>query len=612
MAKYALVIANNQYSDPGLAQLSAPGQDAEDLARVLRSKEIGAFEEVKVLLNQPEPVVREAIDGFFTLKKSDDLLLLYFSGHGVRDEQGALYLAVTNTNRDRLRSTGIKSDFIRESMDQSRSRRQVLILDCCNSGAYAQGSKAAVGVTIGTRTAFEGTGYGRVILTATDATQFAWEGDKVIGKKETSNSLFTHFLVKGLEGEADQDGDGKITVDELYDYAYEQIVSRTPAQTPGKWSYKQQGEIILRQTAVEEIKPAALPSDLVTALESSYPSFREAAVRQLEELLRGKNAGLAISARAALERLASTDDSRRVADLASQALEPYRRNEREGADKAARYGSGSAQVPDTGSLSSDVTSTGEVGAGLDTSSMEIARPIKAEMETQPGESDRFTLDERADRDSIPNARVETTQLNNRSHHVPAFWIALVWTIFLSISVIVAQSVNNDIGSGYLTGDWIGALLGGTLGGLGTAVVLRQNGAFKGWKNLPIVSIGFVLGVAVIFNVGNSIGYEGGDSQAFVIGYGLSGVIGGAIAGLGVGLYMLMEHAVSGWKSVAWICASYALGFGVGGAALAVLFGLLESGTSSLVNAAVRGALSGAIAGWIAGAGCNFWLKKQAQ
>ena len=205
----------------------------------------GAFDDVVMLVNESEPVVREEIDKFFSLKKPDDLLVMYFSGHGVRDEYGSLYLAVKNTNRTRLRSTAIKSDFMRESMDQSRSRRQVLILDCCNSGAFAHGTKAVTGASIGTASAFEGTGYGRVILTATDATQFAWEGDIVIG--ETENSLFTHFLVRGLEGEADRDGDGKITVDELYDYAYEQIVSRTPKQTPGKWSYKQQGEIVLKK-----------------------------------------------------------------------------------------------------------------------------------------------------------------------------------------------------------------------------------------------------------------------------------------------------------------------------------------------------------------------------
>src|SRR5215208_1658519 len=224
--KYALIIGNTEYTDSGLAQLTAPGKDAEEFARVLKDQTICAFEDVKILMNEPEYAVRGTIDEFFDQKKPDDLLVLYFSGHGVRDELGALYLAVKNTMRTRLRSTAIKSDYIREAMDQSRSRRQVLILDCCNSGAFTQGTKAATGVSIGTATAFEA-GYGRIILTASDSTQFAWEGNQIIGDK-AQNSLFTHFLVEGLLGQADLDRDGRITVDELYEYAYEKVRLATP------------------------------------------------------------------------------------------------------------------------------------------------------------------------------------------------------------------------------------------------------------------------------------------------------------------------------------------------------------------------------------------------
>ena len=92
--KYALIIGNTEYIDPGLAQLTAPGKDAEDFARVLKDHEIGAFDSVRILLNQMSSTVNESIDEFFDQKKPDDLLVLYFSGHGVRDELGSLYLAV--------------------------------------------------------------------------------------------------------------------------------------------------------------------------------------------------------------------------------------------------------------------------------------------------------------------------------------------------------------------------------------------------------------------------------------------------------------------------------------------------------------------------------------
>src|SRR6185436_9553228 len=304
--KYALIIGNTEYIDPGLAQLTAPGKDTEDFARILKDQDIGAFDNVRVLLDQLSSTISESIDEFFDQKKPDDLLVLYFSGHGVRDELGSLYLAVSNTIRSRLRSTAIKSDYIREVMDQSRSKRQVLILDCCNSGAFAHGTKAATGVSIGTASAFEG-GYGRIILTASDSTQFAWEGDRVIG--ETDNSLFTHFLVKGLEGEADLDSDGRITVDELYDYAYEKVRLATPKQTPSKFSSKQQGEIVLRQNMrIEDSKPVSLRAELIEEIEDTRPYVREAAVQKLEKILKGRNIGLARSAQDALEKIAIDDN----------------------------------------------------------------------------------------------------------------------------------------------------------------------------------------------------------------------------------------------------------------------------------------------------------------
>jgi caspase domain-containing protein len=322
--KYALVIANTEYSDSRLAKLTAPGKDAEAFAEVLRAPDVSAFDQVDVLLNQPEAASRRAIAKFFANRKPDDLLLLYFSGHGVRDEQGRLFLASIDTEYAMLDATAIPAEFVTRQMDNSRSRRQVLILDCCNSGAFAHGTKAATGASMGMATAFEGVGYGRVVLTATDSTQFAWEGDRIIGE-QTANSLFTHYLVTGLEGEADDNGDGIITVDELYDYSFKEIVRQTPKQTPGKWTYKEQGQIVLTtRVRPRTIKPIPLDPELLEDLQSPRNYVREAAVRQLGSILNGNNLGKALSAELALEHVAENDDSRAIARLASQLLEEYR------------------------------------------------------------------------------------------------------------------------------------------------------------------------------------------------------------------------------------------------------------------------------------------------
>ena len=317
--KIALVIGNSEYDDASLARLITPSEDVNDLATLLKSPEVGGFDEVLALVNEAATSVRKAIARLFKEKSPDDLLLLYFSGHGVLDDQGHLYLAVKDTERDLLSGTAIPANFITGEMDRSRSRRQVLVLDCCHSGAFARGSKGAVGASVGTASAFEGTGYGRVVLTATDATQYAWEGDQVIGRAD--NSVFTHYMIQGLQtGEADQDHDGRITLDELYDYVYAQVVAQTPKQTPGKWSYKQQGDMVIAKNPHPPAAQAVeLPGELRQAIESPLANVREGAVRELASLLRGSNAGLALAAREALQHL-SEDDSRKVSIAAAEAL----------------------------------------------------------------------------------------------------------------------------------------------------------------------------------------------------------------------------------------------------------------------------------------------------
>ncbi|MBI5031049.1 MAG: caspase family protein [Chloroflexi bacterium] len=319
--KYALIIGNSEYHDPNLTRLKAPSADVDALSALLRDVQIGGFDQVITLANELSATIRRAIAHFFSQRMSDDLLVLYFSGHGVLDDRGELFLAAKDTERDLVSGTAIPAVYITSEMDRSRSRRQILILDCCHSGAFARGSKGVVGASVGTSTSFEGTGYGRVVLTATDATQYAWEGDQVIGKAE--NSLFTHYLIEGLRtGEADSDADGQISLDNLYDYVYGQVVKMTPKQTPGKWSYKQQGDIIIARNPKPKLKKVELPIELREAINSPLSGMREGAARELVRYLHGSQSELVLAAYDALKQLAE-DDSRRVANAASEAIAEY-------------------------------------------------------------------------------------------------------------------------------------------------------------------------------------------------------------------------------------------------------------------------------------------------
>ena len=318
--RFALLVGTTSYQDTRLNQLASPEVDVQGLADVLRDASIGGYDDVKLLLNQSSLAISQTVEQFFKRKANTDLLLLYFSGHGVRDEDGTLYLAAQNTDLELLRATAIPSDFIKILMDRSKSERQVLILDCCYSGSFLHGSKgvAAVDVPVHAARAFEGNGYGRVVLTATDKTQLAWEGQRIMG--QVQKSVFTEHLIEGLRsGEADHDRDGWIGLDELYKYVYNRMVKtlRHQNQTPEMNVFNMKGNIILARNP--RPKPIELPAELQSLIGHPYADVRLAAVGKLKELFGGSQYGMALAARKALEKLAA-DDSRMVSEAAARTL----------------------------------------------------------------------------------------------------------------------------------------------------------------------------------------------------------------------------------------------------------------------------------------------------
>ena len=303
--RLALVVATATYSDPGLQQLRAPARDAADLTRVLADPEVGAFT-VTSVADAPAQDIRLAVDDFLADRGTQDLLLVYLSCHGLLDQYRRLYFAARDTRKDRLAATGVEASWVLDQLEHCRARRQVLVLDSCFSGAFAQGAKGDAEVRLQDR--FAGHGRGRIVLTASNATEYSFEGD-LAGPAEVAGSVFTAALVAGMRsGAADADGDGYISVDDAYAYAFEQVKASGAAQTPQRWLFGAEGSIVLaRSPAGRVVTPAPLPESLRTALESPHPSVRAGAVEELGAWIASDDPARILTARAELARIADGD-----------------------------------------------------------------------------------------------------------------------------------------------------------------------------------------------------------------------------------------------------------------------------------------------------------------
>ncbi|MEX0789458.1 MAG: caspase family protein [Actinomycetota bacterium] len=308
----ALLVASDRYEHPELNPLSTPSHDVAALERVLSDELIGDFQ-VQLSVNEPAQKVREAIEDLFADRRPGDVLLLFFSCHGITDLNGQLYFAMTNTRPDRLMSTAISDRYVRDALDATRSKQNVLLLDCCFSGAFSSDLGTKSIDTMNPAKPFASS-KGTVIITASDSAQFAFEGQR---GPEPHMSVFSKCLVQGLRtGDADLDRDGEIGVDELYEYLFEKVVEEVPHQKPGISSRQMHGKLVVAKSVRRK---GDLPSQLMAAVGSSLPGLKLGAIRELSSLLDGTDPSVTGAAWRELSRL-EQDENRTVAQSAARAL----------------------------------------------------------------------------------------------------------------------------------------------------------------------------------------------------------------------------------------------------------------------------------------------------
>ncbi|MEL7079523.1 MAG: tetratricopeptide repeat protein, partial [Cyanobacteria bacterium J06582_2] len=241
--KIALLIGVSEYGE-GIPSLSAPKNDVAAIKQVLEDSSMGAFDRVEALIDPDPTSMRLAVQQLFARCDKGDLVLLYFSGHGITNDNNELYFGTKGTSREFYQATSVAASFIQGISCDSRAKRQVIVLDCCYSGAFAEGWQAK-GVELDLQQ--ELGAEGRVVLTSSSATQksFQHESDDL--------SLYTQYLVEGIEtGAAGKKEQGRIYAFELHDYAKAKVQEVKPKQKPGIITDREGYNILLSQAPVND------------------------------------------------------------------------------------------------------------------------------------------------------------------------------------------------------------------------------------------------------------------------------------------------------------------------------------------------------------------------
>ena len=132
--KKALVAGISNYNN--LEPLSFCNNDGKEMYKVLSSLNYEIRRDHLLLGNVPWEKLRNSLYDFFTNDnvKPTDMLLFYYSGHGVPDHEGDVFLATSETDPLRPSKRGVNFNELTKLIGESMSTSIVIVLDCCYSG----------------------------------------------------------------------------------------------------------------------------------------------------------------------------------------------------------------------------------------------------------------------------------------------------------------------------------------------------------------------------------------------------------------------------------------------------------------------------------------------
>ncbi|MFH0989344.1 MAG: caspase family protein [bacterium] len=238
--RWAVVVGISKYKSGDIPQLRYADRDADAFHDLLTTPiESGGMgvprTNIRRLTNDQATSsnVREALTDFLKSAIEDDQVYIYFAGHGAPDPDRPkiLYLLTYDSDLTRLASTSVKMQDIQVALDDYVTAKNVLVFaDACHSrGATGMVTTRALATSDLVNEYFSELARarsGRITFAASDVNQLSQEDAKWGG----GHGVFTHYLLEGLKGKADSNGDRMVRLGELTQYVTDNVRRETKAQ----------------------------------------------------------------------------------------------------------------------------------------------------------------------------------------------------------------------------------------------------------------------------------------------------------------------------------------------------------------------------------------------
>ncbi len=220
----------SEYAKPEL-NLGYPHADALALAEMFKKQSGKLYSEVnvKVLTNAQATTQNLTLEmnRFIKGAAQQDLIIMFFAGHGILDNDQTLYFVSHDANPDEP-FTGLNVSSIQELLSKRPQAQKVLLwLDICHSGAAGERTRATIGSDEAIKMLAQGSGV--KVMTSSTGREFSLEGADYLN----GHGAFTAALLEGMGGQADKkvgDGDGYVSVLELETF----VSRRVPEMTKSK------------------------------------------------------------------------------------------------------------------------------------------------------------------------------------------------------------------------------------------------------------------------------------------------------------------------------------------------------------------------------------------